>query len=118
MAYNCPHDTYLHGPLRMLHRGRATRMLHRAESVEVESFPCKPCFERFVKLYQGLQFDEFHVDTAGWNPNAWGLLGMAVSRVKSLDGLKLSGVGSSSWLRKKATANWKVVLELSEYMTL
>jgi len=84
--------------------------------VVVESFPVRPFYERFAKLYQGLQFDEFHVDTAGWNPNAWGLLGMAVSRVKRLSGLKLSGVGTAAWLQKKATANWKVVLEVSEYL--
>ena len=51
-------------------------------SVKVESFPLKPFYERYAKLYQGLQFDEFHVDTTKWNPKAWGLLGMAVSRVK------------------------------------
>ena len=55
------------------------------------------------------------MDTSNWNPKAWGLLGMAVSRVKTLGGLKLTGVATAGWLTKKASANWKVVLELSEY---
>ena len=94
------------------------RATHRFGHVQVDSFPARPYYERFAKLYQGLQFDNFHVDTAGWNPNAWGLLGMAVSRVKSLHGLKLSGVGTAAWLKKKASANWKVILEVSQYMAL
>lgn len=94
------------------------RTPHRSGSVVVESFPIKPYYERFAKLYQGLQFDEFHVATWGWNPKAWGLLGMAISRVRSLSGLKLSGVSSSSWLKKKATANWKVLVELYPHMRL
>ena len=83
--------------------------------VSVEIFPVKPFYERFAKLYQGLQFDQFHVDATGWNPQAWGLLGMAVSRVKSLAGLKFTGVGTNHWLKTKATANWKVLNEISEY---
>ena len=75
----------------------------------------KPFYERFAKLYQGLQFDEFHVDATGWNPQAWGLLGMAVSRVKSLAGLKFTGLGSNHWLKMNATSNWKVLFEISEY---
>ena len=94
------------------------RTAHRSGSVVVESFPIKPYYERFAKLYQGLQFDEFHVATWGWNPQAWGLLGMAISRVRSLSGLKLSGVGNNAWLRKKATANWKVLVELYPHMQL
>ena len=99
-------------------RVHLNRSAHRAGSVVVESFPIKPYFERFAKLYQGLQFEEFHVATGGWNPKAWGLLGMAISRVKSLGGLKLSGVGTADWLRKKATANWKVVMELHRHIPL
>ena len=83
--------------------------------ISVETFPVKPFYERFAKLYQGLQFDEFHVDATGWNPQAWGLLGMAVSRVKSLAGLKFTGLGSNHWLKMKATSNWKVLFEISEY---
>ena len=83
--------------------------------VSIETFPMKPFYERFAKLYQGLQFDEFHVDATGWNPQAWGLLGMAVSRVKSLAGLKFTGLGTNHWLKAKATANWKVICEISEY---
>ena len=94
------------------------RTPHRSRHVVVESFPIKPYYERFAKLYQGLQFDEFHVATEGWNPKSWGLLGMAISRVKSLNGLKLSGVGNPAWLARKATANWKVLVELHPYMPL
>ena len=85
-------------------------------NARIESFPIKPFYERYAKLYQGLQFDEFHVDTTQWHPMAWGMLGMAVSRVKSLDGLKLTAVGKDQFLRNKCTANWKVVLEISKYM--
>ena len=37
---------------------------------------------------------------------------------QKLAGLKLSGVGTAQWLKQKATANWKVVLEMSRYMTI
>ena len=44
-------------------------------------FPVKPYYERFAKLYQGQQLDEFHVDATAFHPESEGLLGMSISRV-------------------------------------
>ena len=69
-------------------------------------------------MYQGHQYAEFEVDATAFHPEAEGLLGMAISRVMSLEGLKLTGIRSFSMLQKKATADWKVVLFMSKYMNL
>ena len=116
-------------------------MTVRRTGEEVDVFPVKPFFERFVKLYQGQQFDEFEVDATHFHPDLEGLLGMAMSRVKvisigfaarsqaslltcvccarqSLDGLRLVGVRNRQALKAKATADWKVVLFMSQYIRL
>ena len=53
--------------------------------VTVEVFALKPYYERYIKLFQGLEFDEFDVDASHFLGE--GLLLLALSRVRKLSGL-------------------------------
>ena len=74
--------------------------------IEVEVFAFKPFYERFVRLYQGDEYDEFEVDASHYNGD--GLLLMALSRVRKLSGLKLTGISSMKQFKFKAKIDWKV----------
>jgi hypothetical protein len=76
-------------------------------------FPLKPFYERYIKLYQGLEYDEFELDTSHFMGD--GLLLMGLSRVRKLDGLKLKGIYSMKQMQFKAKIDWKVVDLMSHY---
>jgi hypothetical protein len=76
-------------------------------------FPLKPFYERYIKLFQGLEFDEFELDTSHFMGD--GLLLMGLSRVRRLSGLKLTGVYSMKQMAYKAKLDWKVVDFMSKF---
>ena len=111
--------TKLH--LRVQSDGRTNEVELSRKRVQVGAvyanvFELKPFYERFARLYQGLQFPEFEIDTRGFNFEAKGLLGMSLSRVTDLDGLKLTACGSFKRMQNLGKADWKVVIFMARYV--